>query len=55
MEGITDNYLQQFIFLFPAFQTLKRKAQLSDSNSTSRNLTGRKKLKVLKLPYLAEH
>ena len=36
-EGITDDCLEQFIFLLPAGQTPKRKAQPSDSNTTSRN------------------
>jgi len=39
-EGITDDYLEQFILLLPAGKTPKRKAQPSDSNSISRNLTG---------------
>jgi len=34
-EGITDDYLEQFIFLLPAGKTPKREAQPSDSNSTS--------------------
>ena len=38
-EGITDDYLEQLILLLPAGQTPKRKAQPSDSNSVSPNLT----------------